>query len=296
MATYFLHPGRIQTLDIIIHNGLGLLLLMLTLLKLAMIREPSALQGYNELNKLSWNLSKEYPFKNKQDDLVIFLATTSTISMLFVAFGFIFGTVATEFDFFYFFMEQLLPKPMYRDRVTILVSIACRILLISVPGFEICRSIAFLTISILITFDSLIDITQKLNMLVTSVKTHNDIYIRLSIMSKLCQNSLHTLTWIVLSCTFWGIVFLVWIIVKGHGRLPNILMLRLRGELMVVVVFFAILIPEITNIIVGVFEAASAHQNGAERNTLRRRVDRRKLTCYGLILYTQLRLSMVLFI
>ncbi|CAL8143412.1 unnamed protein product [Orchesella dallaii] len=116
-SAYYPQPGRLQRVDTIFHFAVGVLTSITIVSSLQSFKEPSCRIGYNALNKFAWKLSKEYKFANKPDSIMITTSMVTVLGAFFVPIIFIFGTVATELDAFFFIIEPMLPDPVDRDRL-----------------------------------------------------------------------------------------------------------------------------------------------------------------------------------
>ncbi|CAL8143405.1 unnamed protein product [Orchesella dallaii] len=264
LSAFYPQPGRLQRVDTPFHFAVGILGLIPIAMTLQWFKEPSCIIGFNNLNKMAWKLSKEYKFSNQPDSILMTTSMLSIIGLLFISFIFVFGTVATELDAFFFIIEPLFPVPMVRNLATILSSTILRLVLIVPPTFEFCRYLAFLVTCIVIFYDSLIDITTPLLRFEKRIKQQHDIYVRLILIRKQFQESLHNLLWTVLSLVFWGVVLLAWLVIKGNKVLPKSLKLLFRTDLLVVLVSLVTFLPKFTKLVTAISNVGITHRQRAK--------------------------------
>ncbi|CAL8088337.1 unnamed protein product [Orchesella dallaii] len=222
----------------------------------ALRRTGTVLCGLNQLVRLRRKLTKEYLPKlgfsqwkmattneavEDFDDLFLVLGIVSMAEGPWVL---PFVSIYGPFDPLYFFLELVLPNPMYRHIYITLTTIVIRLLVVAVCTAEGGRTLAWLTslsLVVLNTIDKCIHIINAISDTADFIMLHS----QFRLAYKMIEGFVQDVLWISLTACFCMAVELLWVVTVGFDKLPLALYAILTFAAVLVVISVVILLSKI---------------------------------------------------
>ncbi|CAL8068675.1 unnamed protein product [Orchesella dallaii] len=171
------------------------------------------------------------------------------------------SVILIDLDVTYFLFEYILPHPYVRTQYDILWSLAIRYVYFQYCALELTRTLVFVADIVLVIMDSCSKISRDLLILCThNSNMFHRLYIRTTVLFKKAEHLINLMVYLTIPIMYWSFVAMLWVSVKGYGKVNPQMFLWSIFATMCLVVGHAIMLPTLIEMLELVVKMVRRHQ------------------------------------